>query len=178
MLAQTYVYDHGVLYSRYAPGFPIVLAAWIALFGPDAAHGLNPVLFLAVLLVLVGIEWSLRRSLWSGTCAAALVLLCPTLVLWALTATRDLSAHFFGISGPRVARRRGSTPGGGSRRAARATPGRSVRRRASPGAGVLAAAGGSGARLATLGARQPRRTWRRAGLAPSSSSTASPPATR
>src|SRR5881628_1106613 len=42
VLAQTYVWDHGLLYSRYAPGFPIILAAWVWLFGEAAAHLLNP----------------------------------------------------------------------------------------------------------------------------------------
>src|SRR5207248_2371539 len=28
VLAQTYVFDHGIVYSRYAPGFPLLLAAW------------------------------------------------------------------------------------------------------------------------------------------------------
>jgi 4-amino-4-deoxy-L-arabinose transferase-like glycosyltransferase len=100
MLVQTYIWDEGRLYSRYAPGFPIVLAAWIGLFGSDAAHFLNPTLFLALLALVMAIQWRLARSLWRGTMAATLVVLCPTLIyLWALTATRDLSAHFFAFTG-------------------------------------------------------------------------------
>ena len=46
MLVQTYVYDHGKLYCRYAPGFPILLAGWLTLFGDDGAHYLNPTIFI------------------------------------------------------------------------------------------------------------------------------------
>jgi len=47
------VWDQGILYSRYAPGFPIILAAWIALFGDPAAHLLNPIIFLVLVLATV-----------------------------------------------------------------------------------------------------------------------------
>jgi hypothetical protein len=100
VLAQSYLWDHGVLYSRYAPGFPILLAGWIGLFGERAAHALNPLLFLTVLAVLIALSWRVHRSLWRGTAVAALVLLCPTGVsLWALTPTRDMSAHLCGFTG-------------------------------------------------------------------------------
>ena len=33
VLAQTYIYDHGKMYCRYAPGFPMLVASWIGLFG-------------------------------------------------------------------------------------------------------------------------------------------------
>src|SRR6185436_12459795 len=33
VLAQSYLWDAGSLYSRYAPGFPILLAGWTGLFG-------------------------------------------------------------------------------------------------------------------------------------------------
>jgi len=100
VLAQSYLWDHGVLYSRYAPGFPILLAGWIGLFGERAAHALNPLLFLTLLGVLIALVWRVHRSLWRGTAVAALVLLCPTGVsLWALTPTRDMSAHLCGFAG-------------------------------------------------------------------------------
>jgi hypothetical protein len=109
VLVQTYIWDEGRLYSRYAPGFPIILAAWIGLFGNDAAAMLNPTLFLGLLVTLMVIQWRLARSLWRGTIAAALVVLCPTLIyLWALTATRDLSAHFFAFIGLAVLVGRGA----------------------------------------------------------------------
>jgi len=100
VLVQTYIWDEGRLYSRYAPGFPIVLAAWIGIFGDDAAHLLNPAIFIAILAALMVMQWRLCRSLWRGTIASALVVLCPTLVyLWALTPTRDLSAHLSAFIG-------------------------------------------------------------------------------
>jgi len=102
MLAQTYIWDRGELYSRYAPGFPIILATWITVFGRDAAHFLNPTLFIVLLLTMIAFGWQLHRSLWRGTAAAALLMLCPTFAyLWALTLTRDLSAHvsaFIGLT--------------------------------------------------------------------------------
>lgn len=102
VLVQTYIWNKGHIYSRYAPGFPIILAAWIGLFGNDAAHLLNPTLFLTLLVTVMVIQWRLARSLWRGTIATTLVVLCPTLVyLWALTPTRDLSAHccaFIGLA--------------------------------------------------------------------------------
>jgi hypothetical protein len=100
VLAQSYLWDHGLLYSRYAPGFPILLALWTGLVGTDAAHELNPLVFLAVLATLIAFVWRVNGSLWLGTIAAALVFLCPTgVTLWALTPTRDLSAHLCGLLG-------------------------------------------------------------------------------
>jgi len=100
LLAQSYLWDHGLLYSRYAPGFPIFLALWTGLFGADAAHALNPLVFLAVLATLIWLVWRVNGSLWLGTIVAALVFLCPTgVTLWALTPTRDLSAHLCGLLG-------------------------------------------------------------------------------
>ena len=71
VLAQSYLWDAGRLYSRYAPGFPILLAGWTGLFGRMAAHTLNPTLFLAALCVVVALVWRAQRSLWAGTAAAA-----------------------------------------------------------------------------------------------------------
>jgi hypothetical protein len=100
MLAQTYIWDEGRLYSRYAPGFPILLASWIGIFGDGAAHFLNPTLFVVLLLVIIAFGWQLHRSPWRATMAAALFVLCPTYAhLWALTLTRDLSAHLSAFIG-------------------------------------------------------------------------------
>jgi hypothetical protein len=100
VLSQSYLWDQGNIYSRYAPGFPILLAAWIALFGDPAVHLLNPLIFLALLGVLIGLEWRTHRSLWRGTAVAVLAVICPTGVsLWALTTTRDLAAHLGGFVG-------------------------------------------------------------------------------
>ncbi|HJQ83315.1 MAG TPA: hypothetical protein VKA21_04520, partial [Candidatus Binatia bacterium] len=94
VLAQTYVLDQGRLYSRYAPGFPILLAGWTALFGGAAAHVLNPIVLLLLLVVVIALGWRLFRSPWRGTALAVLLLVCPTgASLWALTPTRDLAAH-------------------------------------------------------------------------------------
>jgi hypothetical protein len=100
VLMQTYVYDHGRLYCRYAPGFPLMLAAWLVLFGDDGAHYLNPVVFLALLALVLAFQARLFRSRWRATAGIALVVLCPTLLnLWALTLVRDLPAHLFGLGG-------------------------------------------------------------------------------
>ncbi|HWP66085.1 MAG TPA: hypothetical protein VNO26_09255, partial [Candidatus Limnocylindria bacterium] len=100
VLAQSYIWDGGRLYSRYAPGFPLILALWTGLFGTDAAFELNPLLFLAVLATLIAFVWRTHGSLWIGTIVAALVFLCPTgVTLWALTPTRDLSAHLCALLG-------------------------------------------------------------------------------
>jgi hypothetical protein len=109
VLVQTYIWNDGHIYSRYAPGFPIILAAWIGMFGNDAAHLLNPTLFLALLVTVIAIQWRLARSLWRGTIATTLVVLCPTLIhLWALTPTRDLSAHLCAFIGLAVLTGRGA----------------------------------------------------------------------
>ena len=94
VLAQTYVRDHGRLYCRYAPGFPLLLAAWIAIVGADGMHHLNPTLFLLTVALLLALERRLSRSRWRALVAGALLVLLPTQIhLWGLTLTRDLSAH-------------------------------------------------------------------------------------
>jgi hypothetical protein len=94
VLAQTYVYDHGRLFSRYAPGFPMILAAWIGVFGDDGAHLLNPTLYLSLTGLLIAFERRLFHSHWRALAGVCLFLLFPTLAnLWALTLTRDLSGH-------------------------------------------------------------------------------------
>jgi len=96
VLAQTYVYDHGRMYCRYAPGFPILLAGWIGLFGDNRAHYLNPSIYLGVLALALGFQWRLFRSPWRAAAGTALIALFPTTMhLWGLTLTRDLAAHLF-----------------------------------------------------------------------------------
>jgi 4-amino-4-deoxy-L-arabinose transferase-like glycosyltransferase len=100
VLAQTYIYDFGRTYSRYAPGFPLLLAGWLLLFGPDAVHYLNPTLYMVLLAVVTVFQWRLFHSRWRATVGLALVALCPTFVsLWALTVTRDMAAHLAGVAG-------------------------------------------------------------------------------
>jgi hypothetical protein len=100
MLAQTYVYDHGRLYCRYSPGFPILLAGWIGCFGEEGAHFLNPSVYMTLLAVLVAFQWRAFRSPWRAGVGATLITLFPNYMhYWGLTLTRDLSAHLFGFIG-------------------------------------------------------------------------------
>jgi len=100
VLVQTYVYDHGRLYCRYAPGFPLLLAAWLRLFGDDGAHYLNPTIYLSLLVLVLAFQRRLFRSRWRATAGTALVGLFPSfLQLWALTVVRDLSTHLAGLLG-------------------------------------------------------------------------------
>ncbi len=100
VLAQTYVYDAGRMYCRYSPGFPILLAGWIGLFGEDRAHYLNLTVYLVLLAVALAFQWRLLRSPWRAAAGAALITLFPTAMhLWGLTVTRDLSAHLFAFIG-------------------------------------------------------------------------------
>ena len=106
VLVQTYVWDHGRLYSRYAPGFPILLAGWLALFGDDGAHYLNPLLFLAVVLLVIALQRRLFHSRWRALMGGALLVLFAgngfsgsNVNLWGLTLTRDILAHAVALAG-------------------------------------------------------------------------------
>lgn len=99
VLSQTYVWDHGRLSSRYAPGFPLLLAAWLGLFGHDAALYLNLVLFLALLGVLVAFEARLAPASWAAAALALAVLSPSSISLWATTLSRDVAAHLFAFAG-------------------------------------------------------------------------------
>jgi hypothetical protein len=100
VLSQTYIWDHGKLYCRYAPGFPLMLASWLLVFGDDGAHYLNPTVYLALLAALLVVQMRLFRSRWRATAGVALVVLLPTqLYLWGTTLTRDMAAQLFGVLG-------------------------------------------------------------------------------
>jgi hypothetical protein len=100
VLSQTYIYDHGRLYCRYAPGFSIMLAGWLLLFGDDGAHYLNPTVYLTLLVLLLLFQRRLFRSRWRATVGVALTILCPSyLHLWGTTLVRDLSTHLMGLTG-------------------------------------------------------------------------------
>lgn len=100
MMAQTYVYDHGRMYCRYSPGFPILLAGWIGCFGDEGAHYLNPTVYMTLLGVLVAFQWRAFRSPWRAGAGAALITLFPNFMhYWGLTLTRDLSGHLFAFIG-------------------------------------------------------------------------------
>lgn len=111
ILVQTYVNEGGKLYCRYSPGFPILLAGWIGLFGYDAAHVLNSFVFLALLLVVIRLHWRASHSPWRGGASAAMIALFPTMIhLWGLTLTRDLSAHVAAFTGLLLLNPAGGTP--------------------------------------------------------------------
>lgn len=111
ILVQTYVNDGGKLYCRYSPGFPMLLAGWIGLFGDDAAHVLNSCVFLALLLVVMRFHWRASHSPWRGGASAAMIALFPTMIhLWGLTLTRDLSAHVAAFTGLLLLNPGGGTP--------------------------------------------------------------------
>ena len=103
-LAQTYHLRHGVLHSRYPPGFPLLLAGVGRVFGETGEHWLNPFLYILILLVLPLLAFSSLRSVepilgWATAAASVwLLLLLPTDVhLWGITVARDLPAHLFGL---------------------------------------------------------------------------------
>jgi hypothetical protein len=100
ILSQTYLWDHGRMYCRYAPGFPMLAAAWIGLFGDARVSFLNPTLYLWLMVVVIACAWRLSRSLWRGLVVVVIVALTPTqMYWWSLTLTRDLSSHVFGLMG-------------------------------------------------------------------------------
>lgn len=103
-LVQTYFWRGDVLYSRYPPGFPALLAAAGLVGGEAAQHALNPVLYLTMLTLVGWLSWVLvaprDRVLAAGAGAAAmwLALVLPTDVhLWGITVARDLPAHVLGL---------------------------------------------------------------------------------
>jgi hypothetical protein len=105
-LQQTYFLQQDKLYSRYPPGFPAMLAVAGAVAGEAGEHWLNPLLYLATLIALARLLYSLLcghdRALAAGTAVLAmwLMLLVPTGVhLWGITVARDLPAHFLGLLG-------------------------------------------------------------------------------
>ncbi|HUE30471.1 MAG TPA: hypothetical protein VMR79_06335, partial [Verrucomicrobiae bacterium] len=117
VLVQAYIADHGRLYCRYPPGYPILLAGWIGLFGDDAAHVLNATIFLAVLTLLLAFGTRVFRSRWWATAGVALVVLFSgrtDLFLWALTPVRDPATHLAGLLGLFLL-----LPAGGARLSAR-----------------------------------------------------------
>jgi hypothetical protein len=100
VLSQTYIYDHGRLYCRYAPGFAILLAGWLLLFGDDGAHYLNPTVYVTLLVLLLVFQRRVFHSRWRATAGVALVVLFPTYMhLWGTTLTRDLSTHLAALFG-------------------------------------------------------------------------------
>jgi len=101
---QTYLWRDGKVFSRYPPGFPLLLALAGALGGERAQHLVNPLLYLVLLAALA---WLTRRLLDGAppglaTAAAAAapwaLLVIPAEVhYWGITVVRDLPAHLLAI---------------------------------------------------------------------------------
>ncbi|MFP6663407.1 MAG: hypothetical protein VCC00_04325 [Deltaproteobacteria bacterium] len=93
-LGQTYVMRGGELFSRYAPGFPLILAAVSALFGEPAVHDVNAVAMGLLLVVFAWLVARLLHSAWLGLAAAILATLLPNeLLLWSISPLRDIPCH-------------------------------------------------------------------------------------
>ncbi|MBM4242704.1 MAG: hypothetical protein FJ148_02670 [Deltaproteobacteria bacterium] len=98
--AQTYVRRADDLYCRYAPGFPILLAAARLVLGPAAEHLVNPVLLGLLLLTVFAIGRRLFASAWIGLACSLLSALLPNYVLlWSTSPLRDVPAHLLALSG-------------------------------------------------------------------------------
>ena len=103
-LTQTFYLEGERLWSRYPPGFPLLLAGVGALGGETAEHALNPLLYLATLGALA---WLLHRLVapLDGVAAAGAAALVPWVVLlvptsvhrWGITVARDLPAHLAAV---------------------------------------------------------------------------------
>jgi hypothetical protein len=93
-LGQTYVMRDGELFSRYAPGFPLLLAAVSFLFGEPAVHEVNAIAMGLLLVVLAWLVARLLHSAWLGLAAAILATLLPNdLLLWSISPLRDIPCH-------------------------------------------------------------------------------------
>lgn len=97
---QTYIWNHGHLYTRYPPGYPALLAAAGLLGGEVARHALNPLLYLVLPLALFALARRMDASLAAGAVVVWLLLLVPAEVhYWGLTIARDLPAHLLALGG-------------------------------------------------------------------------------
>ncbi|HEV7730807.1 MAG TPA: hypothetical protein VGR62_01535 [Candidatus Binatia bacterium] len=104
VLVQTWVFDGARLYSRYAPGYPLLLAAAMRLFGMHGAIYLNVVVLMGLLGVLLLLGRRLLGDSILAVIATALVLVCPTWVaMWARSPLRDLPAHLAALTGVALA---------------------------------------------------------------------------
>src|SRR5262249_32676060 len=78
-LHRTYIWNQGRLYSRYPPGFPLLLALAHAVGGETAQHALNPILYLFLPIVLAVVARVLAADLRDGFALGAAVA-----TMWAL----------------------------------------------------------------------------------------------
>ena len=100
----TYLWRDGKVFSRYPPGFPLLLALAGALGGERAQHLLNPLLYLVLLVALAWLTWRLLDGAPPGLATAAAaatpwaLLVIPAEVhYWGITVARDLPAHLLAI---------------------------------------------------------------------------------
>lgn len=97
VLAQTYFWRDGALYSRYAPGFPLLIALGAQWTGWDTVFSYPPIFLGAFLLVFYLLARRLLQSTGLALSSTALLILLPTqYLLWAVSPLRDLPAHLFG----------------------------------------------------------------------------------
>jgi len=103
-LYQTYFWRDGRLYSRYPPGYPLLLAGARAIAGETGRRILNPLLYLVLLVVLARLAYRALdvappdARLAAAAVAPWLLLLLPADVhYWGLTLSRDLPAHLLGL---------------------------------------------------------------------------------
>jgi hypothetical protein len=99
---QTYLWRNGLLYSRYPPGFPLLLAAAGALAGERGMHLLNPLLYLVLVAAMAPFTGILLRGsavdAAAGAAASWALLVIPTEVhFWGITVARDLPAHLLAL---------------------------------------------------------------------------------
>jgi hypothetical protein len=99
VLAQTYFWRDGGLYSRYAPGFPLLLAFGARWTGWDCVFSYPPFFLGLFLLLFYSLGRALLRSGWLGFSSIALLVLLPTqFLLWSVSPLRDVPAHIFGVA--------------------------------------------------------------------------------
>lgn len=105
---QTYIFRDGRLYSRYPPGYPLLLAAAHMVGGEAAQHALNPILYVVLigLLGLVAARCAVRGAELATAAAAmwAMLVLPVEVHYWGITIARDLPAHFLALVALLVAR--------------------------------------------------------------------------
>src|SRR5215468_10526361 len=101
---QTYLWRDGRLFSRYPPGFPLLLALAGLVGGERAQHLLNPLLYLLLLAALALLTHRLLAGARRGLAAAAAAATPWTLLVvpaevhyWGITVVRDLPAHLVAI---------------------------------------------------------------------------------
>lgn len=97
---QTYIFRDGLLYSRYPPGYPLLLAAAEVVGGETVAHWLNPVLYLVLIVVMGVLAARLAPAAPDATAAATMwaLLVIPVEVhYWGITIARDLPAHLLAL---------------------------------------------------------------------------------